>query len=33
MNALALIQLKILKAQRKVKALRAQFLKANEITG
>ena len=33
MNILTIIRRKALKAQAKYRALRAQFLKANEITG
>ena len=33
MNILSLIRRKALKAQAKYKALRAQYLKSNEITG
>ena len=33
MNVLTIIKRKALKAQAKYKALRAQFLKADEITG
>ena len=33
MNLLAIIKRKTLKAQARYRALRAQFLKSNEITG
>ena len=33
MNVLQMIRLRILKEQRKIKALRAQYLKSHEITG
>ena len=33
MNQLLLIKRQLLKAQAKLKALRAQFIKSNEITG